>query len=57
MALKYICSDLLTVQTHLADFTRCEIPNLNEAINGSCDQVLAIRGEPCTLHMGLWTKL
>ena len=39
------------------DFSSGEIPHLNETINTPSDQVLAIWWEPCTLWMGLGTKL
>jgi len=50
-------SDLCLVLEIFTDLSSCEVPDLNEAINGASDEVLTIRREPCTLHVSLLSEL
>lgn len=42
---------------YLTDLSGDEVPDLDEPIHGARDQVLAIRGEACALHMRPSTEL
>ena len=44
-------------KTHLTNFSRVEVPHLNEPVHRSGDQVLSIRRETGALHVRPPSKL